>query len=172
MANNSNQLAQLIDDVPKEMAPAEDLWPGIARRLDAPAASKPNQLWRPFALASLLLLALVIGKPFSTQETAVPNHDALLATLAGINTQHQQQVTELAQQATHVDWQISPYGQPVENGIKQLKDAAKQIYQNLQLNPTDKQLWQLWLWTQQREIELIKQGQNLPVIQHKAGEII
>ncbi|GIU44602.1 hypothetical protein [Shewanella colwelliana] len=172
MANNSNQLAQLIDDAPKEMTPAEDLWPEIARRLDAPTTAQPNQLWRPFALVSLLLLALLIGKPFLTPEIAAQNHDALLATLAVINTQHQQQVTELAQQATHVDWQISPYGQPVENGIKQLKDAAKQIYQNLQLNPTDKQLWQLWLWTQQREIELIKQGQNLPVIQHKAGEII
>ena len=47
--------------------------------------------------------------------------------------------------------------------VYELRRAATQIYQALQANPTDKQLWQLWLWVQQRELDLLQQGQNYPL---------
>ncbi|MCG9714322.1 hypothetical protein L1D29_16055 [Shewanella insulae] len=170
MVDKAETLKRLLEETPQEMAPERDLWQGVELRLDAPTGNS-HSYWRPMAIASTLLLALVVGK-FSLWPTA-PNaeDDALIQTLATIQAQHQASVDALSL-TKRVDWRSSPYSQPVEQGIEQLRAAAKEIYDALKLNPTDKQLWQLWLWTQQREIELIKQGQKLPVDRDTTGEMI
>ncbi|MCG9697751.1 hypothetical protein [Shewanella sp. Isolate11] len=171
MTTKSEQLDCLIANTTKEITPERDLWQQIERRLDAPLAKK-NHYWKPVAIASLLVLSLVVGQKFVTTQPEVVPSNELLLTLASIKAQHQQQVELLQTQAVRVNWQSSPYGQPVEQGIEQLRSAAELIYQSLQLNPTDKQLWQLWLWTQQREIDLVKQGQQLPVNHKQKGDVI
>ncbi|MCL1041896.1 hypothetical protein L2712_09620 [Shewanella marisflavi] len=170
MADKGDTLRRLIHDAPTDMTPERDLWPSIAKGLDAPTASSPSY-WRPVAIASTLLLALLVGKISFSPEAPEGQNDALLHTLAAIEAQHQTNIAALTL-TKQVDWKTSPYSQPVEQGIEQLRTAAKEIYEALKLNPTDKQLWQLWLWTQQREIELIKQGQKLPVNRDTTGEII
>lgn len=170
MTDKADKLARLLAQTPREMAPERDLWQEIDQRLDAPV-STTNHYWRPMAIASTLLLALLVGKLSLWPASVDTESDALLQTLATIQAQHQASVDALSL-TKHVDWRTSPYSQPVEQGIEQLRTAAKEIYEALKLNPTDKQLWQLWLWTQQREIELIKQGQKLPVDRDTTGEMI
>lgn len=59
-----------------EVAPARDLWPGIAARLDeAPAAARPappvRRRWAPPALATAAVLALAVGAAWQMRPDAV-----------------------------------------------------------------------------------------------------
>lgn len=170
MVDKADTLKRLLEETPREMTPERDLWQGVELRLDAPKDS-PRSYWRPMAIASTLLLALLVGKLSLGPTMPDAENEALIQTLAAIQAQHKASVDALSL-TKRVDWRSSPYSQPVEQGIEQLRAAAKEIYEALKLNPTDKQLWQLWLWTQQREIELIKQGQKLPVDLDTTGEMI
>lgn len=187
MSNQQQKLASLISDLPKELSPQQDLWDKIEQRLNVPLEenkdtknlTRHNNSWYWLA-ASLMLFAVLIGSqlpqevkdsmPLTTSTSK--DHSELIATLENIQLAHEMQVSELKQAARLINWQSSPYSSPVETGIEQLRQAAQQIYQALMQNPTDKQLWQLWLWAQQREIELLRQGQKLPISQYSQGEII
>ncbi|GIU33686.1 hypothetical protein L2719_08215 [Shewanella schlegeliana] len=172
MNDASAKLTQLINQAPREIAPQKELWNDIERQLDKVELDQPQNkaqqrpVFRRLAVASIILLVGLLGMniwqhngELSTLATPSP----LLATLAEIKLQHQLQVEQLSQQQHLTNWQASELGLPLENGIEQLRKAAEQIYQALQQTPNDKELWQLWLWTQQREIELLQQGQTLPV---------
>jgi len=177
MNSKDSKLEDLIANLPKELTPENDLWDMIDKRLDAPirhTTKRPShKLWRNAAVACLLLITAFIGQKFFNPFLPLPEVDsALINTLAEIQVQHEIQIAQLKQTSELVNWQSSPYSSPVETGIAQLKEAAKQIYQSLKRNPTDRQLWQLWLWTQHREIELLRQGQKLPVSQHSQGATI
>ncbi|MCG9730586.1 hypothetical protein L1D44_12140 [Shewanella sp. Isolate13] len=169
MNDTNAKLTQLINQAPQELAPQKELWGGIERQLDKAELDPPHQqtsVFRRLAVASIVLLVGLLGMniwqhngEFSTLAKPSP----LLATLTEIKQQHQRQVELLSQQQHLTNWQASELGLPLDKGIEQLRKAAEQIYQALQQTPNDKELWQLWLWTQQREIELLQQGQTLPV---------
>lgn len=174
--NLDSQLAKLVKHAPKEIAPEQDLWLGIEKQLDKSGFqqtnSKRSQQWRRLAVASILLLTGVLGSNlWQANMQPTTEGSALLTTLADIRLQHQQQVEQLSLQQ-HVNWQASQFSDPLEEGIKQLRKAAEQIYQALQQSPNDKELWQLWLWTQAKEIELLQQGQSLPVTPLSQGALI
>lgn len=103
-------------------------------------------------------------------------HPADPATLAQLLTQiatsHQAQVDALENNPHAQAWQASYIGAPLEQGLTELRLAATQIFQALNANPTDQQLWQLWLWVQRRELELLQQGQKLPLNRTTQGNTI
>ncbi|WP_172587639.1 anti-sigma factor [Shewanella xiamenensis] len=190
LSNNAREakLQQLIDDAPKTLTPERDLWQGIEKRMDKPLASQPASRQAPrlqgaqWAIAATIVLAVFLG--FYTQapvKTSLPEQIAsqaaddeqvLQALLSQIAQTHQAQVTSLAQTPTVVAWQTSRFSAPLEQGLAELRRAGEQIYQALQVNPTDKQLWQLWLWVQQRELDLLQQGQKLPIQNSTQGNSI
>ncbi|ASF17108.1 anti-sigma factor [Shewanella xiamenensis] len=190
LSNNAREakLQQLIDDAPKTLTPERDLWQGIEKRMDKPLASQPASRQAPrlqgaqWAIAATIVLAVFFG--FYTQapvKTSLPEQIAsqaaddeqvLQALLSQIAQTHQAQVTSLAQTPTVVAWQTSRFSAPLEQGLAELRRAGEQIYQALQANPTDKQLWQLWLWVQQRELDLLQQGQKLPIQNSTQGNSI
>ncbi len=177
MNGKDSKLDDLIASLPKELTPENDLWDKIDKRLDAPISHmtkrSSHNLWRNAAIACLLLITAFIGQKFFNPLLPLPEVDsALINTLSEIKAQHEIQIAQLQQTSKLVNWQSSPYSSPVETGIDQLREAAKQIYESLKRNPTDKQLWQLWLWAQHREIELLRQGQKLPVSQNSQGATI
>ena len=190
LSNNAREtkLQQLIDDAPKTLTPERDLWQGIEKRMDKPLASQTARRQAPrlqgaqWAIAATIVLAVFFG--FYTQapvKTSLPEQIAsqaaddeqvLQALLSQIAQTHQAQVTSLAQTPTVVAWQTSRFSTPLEQGLAELRRAGEQIYQALQANPTDKQLWQLWLWVQQRELDLLQQGQKLPIQNSTQGNSI
>ena len=190
LSNNAREakLQQLIDDAPKTLTPERDLWQGIEKHMDKPLASQPASRQAPrlqgaqWAIAATIVLAVFFG--FYTQapvKTSLPEQIAsqaaddeqvLQALLSQIAQTHQAQVTSLAQTPTVVAWQTSRFSAPLEQGLAELRRAGEQIYQALQANPTDKQLWQLWLWVQQRELDLLQQGQKLPIQNSTQGNSI
>lgn len=190
LSNNAREakLQQLIDDAPKTLTPERDLWQGIEKRMDKPLASQPASRQAPrlqgaqWAIAATIVLAVFFG--FYTQapvKTSLPEQIAsqaaddeqvLQALLSQIAQTHQAQVTSIEQTPTVVAWQTSRFSAPLEQGLAELRRAGEQIYQALQANPTDKQLWQLWLWVQQRELDLLQQGQKLPIQNSTQGNSI
>ncbi|WP_299793561.1 hypothetical protein [uncultured Shewanella sp.] len=177
MDSKGSKLDDLVANLPREMTPEHDLWGNIDKRLDAPISNPgmrgKGHLWRNAALAGVLLTALLLGQNYMTPDLQpIETNAPLINTLAEIKFQHDMQIAQLQQASALVNWRSSQYSSPVETGIEQLREAARQLYESLQRNPTDKQLWQLWLWTQHREIELLRQGQKLPVSQHSQGATI
>lgn len=161
MTNSKDKtLDELIGAAPKEIAPAQDAWQGIAERLDRPqpAVTSKKPLWA-LAVAAALMLALLPLLP--RQETAPAGDDSLLPLIASIELAHQQEVKALSSSA-EAGWQMIGYREPVDKGLNELREAAQLILNALKANPHDKQLWQLWLWVQRREIELLTQGQKWP----------
>ncbi|MEM6229081.1 anti-sigma factor [Shewanella scandinavica] len=188
--SREQQLEQLIDSAPKEMSPSHDLWQGIEKRMDKPLMSqtRQSQHGRLWAIAASFILLVVLGytqlssfNPLTTQQTelaqnsampAQPGDAALQLLLTQIAASHQVQVDNLEQTTNALAWQTSSFSAPVEQGLAELRRAATQIYQALQANPTDKQLWQLWLWVQQRELDLLQQGQKLPIRNSTQGNTL
>ncbi|PKH57644.1 hypothetical protein CXF83_18240 [Shewanella sp. Choline-02u-19] len=176
MSHSQDKLQQLIAKAPKSLAPERELWSGIEKQLDKPEFSQPNQ-WRRIAVASIILLTGILGTTMWSNGVITPlytaqsNTSPLLITLSEIKLEHRQQIA-LLQQSHKVNWQSTELGLPLNQGIEQLRKAAEKIYQTLTKTPHDKELWQLWLWTQQREIELLQQGQTLPAAEQNQGALI
>ena len=179
MNDDHTKLSQLINQAPKELTPQTELWSDIERQLDKPefqqnpANQKQVQQWKRLAIASIMLFTGILGMNVWQQSSLPsPSDSSLQLTLAEIKMQHQLQVQQLSQQPLRVNWQGTELGVPLDKAIEQLRKAAEQIYQTLQKSPNDKELWQLWLWTQEKEIELLQQGQTLPVNPLPQGALI
>ncbi|MCS6116049.1 anti-sigma factor [Shewanella baltica] len=188
--SREQQLEQLINNAPKAMPPTHDLWQGIEKRMDKPLMSqtRQSQNGRQWAIAASLIMLVALGysqlpyfNQLTTQQTelaqnsAMPEQQgdaALQLLLTQIAASHQAQVDNLEQTTNALAWQTSSFSAPVEQGLAELRRAATQIYQALQANPTDKQLWQLWLWVQQRELDLLQQGQKLPIRNSTQGNTL
>ncbi|MCS6172894.1 anti-sigma factor [Shewanella baltica] len=188
--SREQQLEQLINSAPKAMPPTHDLWQGIEKRMDKPLMSqtRQSQNGRQWAIAASFIMLVALGysqlpyfNQLTTQQTelaqnsAMPEQQgdaALQLLLTQIAASHQAQVDNLEQTTNALAWQTSSFSAPVEQGLAELRRAATQIYQALQANPTDKQLWQLWLWVQQRELDLLQQGQKLPIRNSTQGNTL
>ena len=179
MNNVKTTLTQLVKQAPQELVPQRDLWSDIEKQLDKPDFQqaqphiKQTEQWQRLAMACIVLLTGLLGMNVWQQNSLPsPSDSPLQLTLAEIQMQHQLQVQQLSQQPHLVNWQGTELGVPLDKGIEQLRKAAEQIYQTLQKSPNDKELWQLWLWTQHKEIELLQQGQTLPVNPLPQGALI
>lgn len=188
--SREQQLEQLINSAPNAMPPTHDLWQGIEKRMDKPLVSqtRQSQNGRPWVIAASFIMLVALGysqlpyfnqlttqQPELAQNSAMPEQQgdaALQLLLTQIAASHQAQVDNLEQTTNALAWQTSSFSAPVEQGLAELRRAATQIYQALQANPTDKQLWQLWLWVQQRELDLLQQGQKLPIRNSTQGNTL
>ncbi|ABN60217.1 hypothetical protein [Shewanella baltica] len=188
--SREQQLEQLINSAPNAMPPTHDLWQGIEKRMDKPLVSqtRQSQNGRQWAIAASFIMLVALGysqlpyfnqlttqQPELAQNSAMPEQQgdaALQLLLTQIAASHQAQVDNLEQTTNALAWQTSSFSAPVEQGLAELRRAATQIYQALQANPTDKQLWQLWLWVQQRELDLLQQGQKLPIRNSTQGNTL
>ena len=163
--SKDDRLDSLIASAPRELAPAADNWQAIAARLDRPlpgTETSPNkekaQRRLPLAIAAMAMLLVLV--PLFNREPA-PTDDGLQALIDSIEIAHRQEVAVLIA-PSQLAWQKAGFSDSVDAGLTELREAAKLILNALKANPQDKQLWQLWLWVQRREIELLTQGQRLP----------
>lgn len=126
------QLRLALRALQREVAPARDLWPGIASRLAAQPA-RPVSGWRtwPWALAASLLLMLGLAGqpgPHHARPVAVPSPpDAAVAALppqAQLLTRHYQAaLRELEPHAAPANWQ--PGLQALDQGAQQVREALR-----------------------------------------------
>lgn len=155
MTDTDTDLRWRLRQLPRELEPTRDLWPGIAARLQPGAQWYARRAWGgAFALAASLLLA-VLG----WRLLAVPAHDApVLAApgsdVAGQLVQRQARALTLEYRAALSQYETLPVRSEAEPGLEALDASARDIRSALAVAPGSVRLLQQLQRTYSRRLEL------------------
>ncbi|MBY5993511.1 hypothetical protein [Ferrimonas balearica] len=150
----------LLSQTASELKPQRDLWPGIERQLDQPGgqalAPSPWARVAGFALPLLLGALLGLGGGYWAGQGPDRGQEAMLTMITVMAQQHEAQI-QAAQSRYLTIGDTS--GEPGE-GQQTLKQASKELLQALKQDPFNPALLELWLWVQQKELDLIHSQQQ------------
>ncbi|CUA84464.1 hypothetical protein [Pseudidiomarina woesei] len=163
--NAAEQLDALLRDAVQqggEIHPPKDLWRGIEASISRdqlrdklPNSKSPWAWFSGVAAAAFVGFGVLMGTlmhtPASNQNDTLHSSANLLAM---VNTQHQQQRDILL--ANYEAAGLTPTFSELELELKQLRDAAIQVTQQLQSEPNNAELWQFLQWLHQQELDLLK----------------
>jgi hypothetical protein len=147
--SSSDPLQQRIAELPRELMPARDLWPGIDHAINA---APRNDMYRPFALAASVLLVLGLsvfyGLRQPTPTLADPSIDSFIRGLQADHLRSKQSVlVEFRdQQAWYPAW---------EDQLHQLEQAENVIYAALRNDPANRELLSILRDVQEKQLKLI-----------------
>jgi hypothetical protein len=155
------QLRQL----PREMDPARDLWPGIAARLQPAAARRTSRLaWTGgLALAASLIVAIVGWRIVSAPAAVSPGDVATLPTVipaqAGSDpakhvVQAEARALTVEYHATLAEYRTLPVPTEIQPGLDALDASARDIRSALAAEPDSVRLLQQLQRTYARRLEL------------------
>jgi anti-sigma factor RsiW len=165
--------------LPREIAPARDLWPGIAARLNEPAVvpfPARRGPGRPLALAAAaaVLMALssaltlvAVRRPTATPAEAVPA--ALVLRTAAVDPpaldvegDYERAATELVAALNARGAALSPETRAaVSRGLTQIDDALAEIRGALSKDPASGELMRLLTGTHKRRVEMLRRVARL-----------
>ena len=157
----SRQLDSMLQELDKEIAPGRDLWPAIENGLDrSPVPAAPQRPWLPWALAASLLVTTLggfLGGRLSSPDPQAP----LLGVLAQVQMQHdtRRQRLDTRQTPTQLQAGSAPGELASTEALASIRSAEQELYTALTQQPDNPELLQLWLWVQQRELDLIQKQQ-------------
>ncbi|GLP95161.1 hypothetical protein [Paraferrimonas sedimenticola] len=164
MSQQNNDLHSAIDQMPEQLQPNKDLWPAIERAIDTPAqapVAANHGPWKGIAIAASLALVSVVsflgGQQFSNSGNDTTQSLALLTLL---QQQHQQALAVQGRGQFSSTLTSAQTQDPLYAGIEEVRQGAKTVLAQLQQDPNNLELLQLWLWLQQRELELVNQAQS------------
>jgi hypothetical protein len=152
---NDTDLRWRLRQLPRELEPEHDLWPGIAARLQAPAQRRTRRAWTGgLALAASLLLAV-----FGWRLVAVPAHDAPVVAAPGSDAaeqlvQQQARALTLEYRAALSQYETLPMPSEAEPGLEALDASARDIRSALAVEPDSVRLLQQLQRTYTRRLEL------------------
>ncbi|UUO23283.1 hypothetical protein FGD67_08690 [Colwellia sp. M166] len=159
IANNSAEksLQAAITKLPKEMSPERDLWLGIDKAINQNTAvlEKANTrkvimptAWAASIVAAVLLTWMTLGPELSTTEPSI-------SLVAEIQYNFQQQKHSMLVSFGRPDIKQLPVAMQTE--LVKLASAQKTISKALVEDPNNSDLLNLLRWTQQQELDLLKQ---------------
>jgi hypothetical protein len=143
------KLQDAIKNMPRELTPARDLWPGIAHAINNPARAE----WqRTTALAASIMLIFGVSLYFSTMQSADVLLNSRLEEYIGVlQYEHQQN-----KQALLVQYKDQPAVYPEwEEQMKELEQAEQVIFEALREDPENLELLKILRHVQEKEIELL-----------------
>jgi type VI protein secretion system component VasK len=150
-----------LSALPKEIAPARDLWPDIARRLDG----RKSFHWMPLAAAASVLIS--IAAVWITWQAAVEQrHNAALLLQAQQTLQQIQQPYLPARAAYAAQWpalrgQLDPEtAAVVERNLEIIRSANAELSRALERNPDSPVLQQLLHRTLAQEVALYRRVES------------
>jgi hypothetical protein len=144
-----SKLQDAIKNMPRELTPARDLWPGIAHAINTPARTE----WqRTTALAASIMLIFGVSLYFSTKQSAEVLLNSRLEEYIGVlQYEHQQN-----KQALLVQYKDQPAVYPEwEEQMEELEQAEQVIFQALREDPENLELLKILRHVQEKEIELL-----------------
>lgn len=145
----ANKLQTLINELPRELAPARDLWPGIDHAINARAA---GVAYRPYALAASVLLVLGLSVFYGLrQPIPSPTNPGIDAYISGLQVEHQRSKEAILvefrdQEAWYPEW---------EEQLHQLEAAESVIYDALRSDPDNRELLSILRDVQNKQLKLI-----------------
>ncbi len=168
--NLDAKLDALITDLPKEYRVRPELWQQLETRLDVVTsddATRRKSFAQYALVASIAILMLsstifLSTTSFFTGETHahITMNEPMALLINKLNKQHQNQVDSILQ-STVKTVSTSTTNNEFKTGIAKLKAAQISIIQELKKSPNNKSLWDLWLWTQAQELDLLKQHSKI-----------
>ena len=145
-------LQRKLDELPREIQPQRNLWPGIDLAIEhQQAQSSTFNRWTGIA-ASFAVLGLVIMLSMNTTTDSQTDKDNLRQLISNVSEQHEQQkqflLTSYSQQPALTDnWQ---------DQLRELDEAATVIKSALEEDPGDANLIELLQQVYQQQIKLIQ----------------
>jgi hypothetical protein len=143
------KLQDLVNNMPRELTPARDLWPGITHAINTPVRAD----WqRTTALAASIMLIFGLSLYFSTRQSAEVLLNSRLEEYIGVlQYEHQQNKQALLvqykdQQAVYPEW---------NEQMKELEQAEQIIFEALREDPENLELLKILRHVQQKEIDLL-----------------
>jgi hypothetical protein len=144
------QLRQL----PREMEPSRDLWPGIAARLERPAARRhPGLAWG-LALAASVLVAIVGWRLTAAPAANAPAPLAAQSDPAVHVVQAEERAITLEYRATLAGYEQLQMPAEIQPGLDVLDASARDIRSALATHPDSPRLLQQLQRTYSRRLEL------------------
>jgi len=148
-------LKDLVNELPKEIEPDRELWSGIEKALANTSQDKStpkinsNYMALAASITAAVLLTWFSFKPSVIEPAGVLN----LASVMKQNFEEQKQLV------------LTSYGQPeitklpqdMQDELNELSAARTAISNALKNDPNNSELLNLLRWTQQQEIDLLKQ---------------
>jgi hypothetical protein len=123
-----HELRWQLRQLPREIEPAHDLWPGIAARLRAPAAPRRRPWLAVLSLAACLCLAVGLAAMLRPGPDATPDLSAEL-----VNREAEAMTIEY--QAALREMQGAPIPEPLAPALATLDDSAGEIRAALEEQP-------------------------------------
>lgn len=143
------KLQEAIDNLPRELTPARDLWPGITHAINTPERADWH---RSVAIAASIMLVFGMSLYFSMQQSTGARQNSQLEEYIGVlQYEHQQNKQALMvqykdQQAFYPDWDVQ---------MKDLEQAEQVIFQALRDDPENLELLKILRQVQTKQIELL-----------------
>ena len=150
-------LSAAIAQLPKEMSPQRDLWTGIDKAINQSSVAvnhkSTNKVFMPTAWAASVVVAvlltwLTLGPELSTSQPSVN-------LVAAMQQDFEQQKHSMLVNFGTPDIKQLPVAMQTE--LVKLSSAQKTISKALADDPNNSDLLNLLRWTQQQELDLLKQ---------------
>lgn len=150
MNQSKRTLQEMIDALPREVAPARDLWPGIDHAINVPAHAALS--YRPYALAASVLLVLGLSMFYGLRQPIPTLPDPLVEEyISGLQSEH-----ERSKQAVLVEFQQQQALYPQwEDQLHELEQAENVIYDALRRDPDNRELLNILRDVQAKQLKLI-----------------
>jgi len=146
-----------IAQLPKAMTPARDLWPGIEQAISRNAVTSAQRsarnIFMPTAWAASVVAAVLLTWLTLSPEPATKN--PAIALVAAMQQDFQQQKHSMLVNFGTPDIKQLPIAMQTE--LIKLNSAQKTISNALAEDPNNSDLLNLLRWTQQQELDLLKQ---------------
>ena len=152
-------LQQAIAQLPKELSPKRDLWPGIEKAISQNARGMADQsptkarVFTPSVWAASIVAAVLLTWVTLKPEQTANNPTMNLVSVMQQNFQQQKQ-SMLVNFGTP---DISQLPVAMQTELTKLTSAQKTISEALADDPNNADLLNLLRWTQQQELDLLKQ---------------
>lgn len=143
-----------LRQLPREMEPSRDLWPGIAARLQPPAARRHAGLVWGLALAASVLVAIVGWRLVAAPAANAPAPLATQSDPATHVVQAEERAITLEYRATLAGYEQLPMPAEIQPGLEVLDASARDIRSALAAHPDSPRLLRQLQRTYSRRLEL------------------
>lgn len=119
-----------LRQLPAELDPPRDLWAGIAARIEARPARRPQRRWLA-GLAIAASITLTVGLAWTLRPASVPEHDSERAELV----RREADAMTLEYYAALREFEGAPMPAPIEPALKTLDRSASDLRGALASDP-------------------------------------